>query len=72
MTPDLSPLDPETRRLLAETSAATLATVLFVHGLKNQVPTGVRRLRPGGPRMVGVARTLRYIAARDDLETLEL
>src|SRR5690606_14814737 len=72
VTPDLSPLDPETRRLLAETSAATLATVLFVHGLKNQVPTGVRRLRPGGPRMVGVARTLRYIAARDDLETLEL
>ena len=72
MTPDLSPLDPETRRLQAETSAATLATVLFVHGLKNQVPTGVRRLRPGGPRMVGVARTLRYIAARDDLETLEL
>lgn len=72
MTRDLSPLDPETRRLLAETSAATLATVLFVHGLKNQVPTGVRRLRPGGPRMVGVARTLRYIAARDDLETLEL
>src|SRR5690606_743327 len=72
VTPDLSPLDPETERLLREVSSATLATVLFVHGLKNQVLLGVRRLRPGGPRMVGVARTLRYIAARDDLETLEL
>ena len=72
MTPDLSPLDAETERLLAEVSSATLATVLFVHGLRNQVLLGVRRLRPGGPRMVGVARTLRYIAARDDLETLEL
>ena len=72
MTPDLSPLDPETERLLREVSSATLATVLFVHGLKNQVLLDVRRLRPGGPRMVGVARTLRYIAARDDLETLEL
>jgi len=72
VTPDLSPLDPETERLLREVSSATLATVLFVHGLKNQVLLDVRRLRPGGPRMVGVARTLRYIAARDDLETLEL
>jgi regulator of RNase E activity RraA len=70
--PDLSPVDPETERLLKEVTSATLATVLFIHGFKNQVIGGVTRLRPGGPRMVGVARTLRYIAARDDLETLEL
>src|SRR5690606_12404373 len=69
---DLSLRVAETRRLLSETSAAGLASMLSVQGLKNQVRTGVRRLRPGGPRMVGVARTLRYIAARDDLETLEL
>lgn len=71
MIPDLSPLDEETARLLAETSTATLATVLFMRGLKNQVMSGVVRLR-SGERMVGVARTLRYIAARDDLETLPL
>src|SRR5690606_28168008 len=70
--PDLSPVDPETERLLQEVTSATLATVLFIHGFRNQVIRGVTRLRPGGPRMVGVARTLRYIAARDDLETLEL
>jgi regulator of RNase E activity RraA len=70
--PDLSPVDPETERLLKEVTSATLATVLFIHGFRNQVIRGVTRLRPGGPRMVGVARTLRYIAARDDLETLEL
>lgn len=68
----ISPLSPETSRLLAATSTATLATVLFSHGFKNLVMTGLHRLRPGGPRMVGVARTLRYVAAREDLETLEL
>ena len=69
--PDLRPLSETTAALLAETSTATLATVLFMHGLKNQVIGGVTRLRPSGKAMVGVARTLRYIAGRDDLETLE-
>lgn len=69
--PNLQPLDAATAKLLAETSTATLATVLFIHGLKNQVMSGVSRLRPGASAMVGVARTLRYIAGRDDLETLE-
>lgn len=65
------PLSEATTDLLRETSTATLATVLFIHGLKNQVIGGVTRLRQGAGNMVGVARTLRYIAARDDLETLE-
>lgn len=65
-------LSDETRAALEGTSTATLATVLFMHGFSNQVIGGVSRTRPGGPRMVGLARTLRYIAARDDLETLEL
>lgn len=66
------PLSEETKALLAATSTATIATVLFMHGLKNQVINAVVRLRPGARSMVGVARTLRYVAARDDLETLEL
>ena len=72
MSADLQPLSDETTALLRDTSTATLATALFVHGLKNQVINGVHRLRPGARPMVGVARTLRYVAARDDLETLEL
>ncbi|HZJ09821.1 MAG TPA: hypothetical protein VFD39_09010 [Trueperaceae bacterium] len=72
MTPAITPLGEETRRALEDASGATLATVLFMHGFTNQVIGGVARLRVGGSRMIGVARTLRYIAARDDLETLAL
>jgi len=72
MTPDLTPLDDLTTARLRETSTATLATVLFMHGFKNQVVGSTARLRPGGARMVGIARTLRYVAAREDLDTLEL
>jgi len=72
MTPDLSPLDESTAGRLRETSTATLATVLYMHGFKNQVVGSTVRLRTGGARMVGIARTLRYVAAREDLDTLEL
>lgn len=71
MSDEQRPLDGETSELLGKTSTATLATALFIHGFKNQVIGGVARLRRGGASMVGVARTLRYIAGRDDLETLE-
>lgn len=67
---DLSPLPEATRAKLARTSTATLATVLFTHGFRSRVLRSTRRLRPG-PVMVGVARTLRYIANREDLDTLE-
>ncbi len=50
--------------------SATLATVLYQHGFRSRVVRSSRRLRPGGRRMVGVARTLRYVAAREDLDTL--
>jgi regulator of RNase E activity RraA len=67
----LEPLSATTRALLLETSSATLATLLFTRGLRTRVIGATERLRRGGPRMVGVARTLRYIAAREDLDTLE-
>src|SRR5690606_32108081 len=72
MTPDLTPLDDQVAQRLRDSSTATLATVLFMRGFKNQVVASTVRLRPGGARMVGVARTLRYVAAREDLDTLEL
>jgi regulator of RNase E activity RraA len=66
-----APLGEATARRLHATSTATLATLLYVHGFRNRVVRGVARLRHGGPRMVGVARTLRYVAMREDLDTLE-
>ena len=61
-------LSDETRRLLAQTSTATLATQLFKRGLRNTFLLGVSRLNHDpGPVMVGEAYTLRYIPAREDL-----
>lgn len=51
-------------------STATLCTALFKRGLKNQFIQDVRPLNPGLPNMVGPAFTLRYIPAREDLNTL--
>lgn len=64
-----APLDPAVAQKLREVSTSTLATVLFTHGLRTRVVRSTRRLRPGA-RMVGVARTLRYVAMREDLDTL--
>jgi regulator of RNase E activity RraA len=64
----MSELSAETRRLLAQTSTATLATQLFKRGLRNTFLLGVSRLNSDpGPVMVGEAYTLRYIPAREDL-----
>ncbi len=66
---DLSPLDGAIREALEAVSTSTLATVLYKHGFKNRVILSTQRLRPG-KRMVGVARTLRYVGAREDIDTL--
>jgi regulator of RNase E activity RraA len=66
------PLDPTTAQRLREVGTATLATVLYGHGFRRRVIRSTERLRPGGARMVGVARTLRYVAMREDLDTLAL
>ena len=64
-------MKPETRRKLAEVSTATLTTVLFKHGFRNLFLEGPRLINPGAPRLVGPAYTLRYIPAREDLDTLD-
>jgi regulator of RNase E activity RraA len=66
------PLDPTTAQRLREVGTATLATVLYQHGFRSRVIRSTQRLRLGGARMVGVARTLRYVAMREDLDTLAL
>lgn len=65
-------MNPETRAKLSTVSTATLCTILFKRGLRNQFIQDVRPLNPALPNMVGEAFTLRYIPAREDLNPLSV
>jgi len=56
---------------LTHVSTATLTTVLLKKGLRNVWMRGTKPLRPGRPRLIGRAFTLRFIPAREDLATPE-
>ncbi|MBS0517350.1 MAG: ribonuclease activity regulator RraA [Proteobacteria bacterium] len=56
---------------LSAVSTATLTTVLLKKGLRNVWMRGTRPLKPGQPRLVGRAFTLRFVPAREDLATPE-
>ena len=60
------------RRQFLGVSTATLTTALFKRGLRNTAIDGVRPLNPTASRMAGPAFTLRYIPAREDLDTLKV
>ncbi len=63
-------LSAANREALRKISTATLTTALFKRGLRNVFIQGVFLLNKESPRMVGEAYTLRYIPAREDLDTL--
>ena len=63
------PLDPEIINVLSQVTTATLTTILLKKGLRNVWMRGTRALRPGQPRLVGRAFTLRFVPAREDLAT---
>ena len=65
-------MNQETRRILQNTSTASIATMLYKRGLRNQFVQNVSRLNPAGKRMVGPVYTLRYIPAREDLNPVEV
>jgi regulator of RNase E activity RraA len=65
-------MNSETRARLAGVSTATLCTALFKRGLRNQFIQDVRPLNANLPNMVGPAFTLRYIPAREDLNTIKV
>jgi regulator of RNase E activity RraA len=65
-------LKESTRALLAKVSTATLCTALFKRGLRSQFIQDVRPLNPHLPNMVGEAFTLRYMPAREDLNTIDV
>jgi len=62
-------LDPKTVEILKGVSTATLTTVLLKKGLRNVWMRGTKPIRPGQPRVVGEAFTLRFVPAREDLAT---
>jgi regulator of RNase E activity RraA len=68
----MTQLNPETRDKLKTVSTATLCTALFKRGLRNQFVQDVRPLNPALETMVGEAYTLRYIPAREDLNSLSV
>ena len=65
-------MKPNTRQQLMGVSVATLCTALFKRGLSRQFIQNVRPLNPALPNMVGEAYTLRYMPAREDLNSLDM
>jgi regulator of RNase E activity RraA len=65
------PLSAEAMTTLSRVSTATVTTTLLRKGLRNVWMRGSRPLRPGQPRLVGPAFTLRFVPAREDLATPE-
>ena len=55
---------------LGRVTTATLTTQLFRRGFRTRFMQGVAPLKPG-TRLLGAARTLRYLPMREDLDTLD-
>jgi regulator of RNase E activity RraA len=64
-------LDAKALAALADVTTATITTILMKKGLRNVWLRGTRPLRPGEPRRIGRAFTLRFVPAREDLATPE-
>lgn len=67
--PEAKPVSPVTIENLKSTSTATLTTQLFKRGFRNTFMQDVRPLASYRSNMVGAAFTLRYIPAREDLDS---
>ncbi len=65
----MAELDPETMTKLSTTSTATLTTQLYRRGFRNAFLQGPRPLGRYGINMIGPAFTLRYVPAREDLDS---
>lgn len=62
-------LDRQAIETLRQVSTATVTTILLKKGLRNVWMRGTKPLKPGQPRIVGPAFTLRFVPAREDLAT---
>lgn len=61
----------ETLELLRSVSTPTLTTQLLMRGFRQRFLVGVKPLNPAAARFAGEAFTVRFIPAREDLETHE-
>src|ERR1700751_5161035 len=68
----MSKLSEATRNKLKTISTATVATALFKRGLRIPCIQDVHPLSPDQPTLVGAAFTLRYMPAREDLNTIDV
>jgi regulator of RNase E activity RraA len=68
----MTKLSEATRNKLKTVSTATVATALFKRGLRIQMIQDVHPLGADQPTMVGEAFTLRYMPAREDLNTIDV
>lgn len=70
MTEKYQKLAGDVLERLQAVSTATLHTALFKQGLRNTYIQGISRVNSQKVKMVGQAFTLRYIPAREDLDTV--
>jgi regulator of RNase E activity RraA len=70
--PSIEPLPIKLHQLLLRCDPAGLCNALLKKGLRNTFLTGLSPVSADQPRMVGHAFTLRFIPAREDLDTLLL
>ncbi|MFF3568608.1 ribonuclease activity regulator RraA [Nocardia jiangxiensis] len=69
--PHQIPLDQAVLEKFRRISTATLATRLFAIGLRQQYLVGLRPLNTSLDGFVGEAHTMRFIPAREDIDTLD-
>ncbi len=65
-------ISSDTRESFKRISTATIATALYRRGLRQQFIQGALPLAPLRHGMVGIAFTLRYMPAREDLNPVEV
>ena len=63
-------LKKDIKNIFLKSSVATICTALFKKGLRNQFVQGVNPLNKKLKNMVGYAYTVRYIPAREDLNSI--
>lgn len=67
-----TPLDADVLGKLRRTSAASIATLLHKRGFRRQYVAGIRAIGNLSEPMVGPAQTLRYIPAREDIDSVAI
>ena len=63
------PITPQARDILMRVTTATITTILLKKGLRNVWMRGTLPLTAGQGRVVGLAFTMRFVPAREDLAT---